>query len=351
MDAKYSNPSKNYLLMKWKNTDKPCYWFNYNTIYYNNINGNNYNPLDDDRWHPSFVTNGFCYPKKDLTNIDSFETTTVKPESKLYFDSGSGFPRFKLSLSDNKRCIKTSKADYIVVSGNTERSTTTEEYVVIEDNNKIILVKNDDFNNWYNGKLEFFINNVSSYITFIDPKVVYMGRLSSYSKSSVWMAKYIDGEYTLQYITDKNLDKIICNMCPEPTYEELLSIIDMLNSDDASIVQLGIKMLAGYNVDKYKLSLKLILCTRTNWWNYSKTLVATKQLVETLDINHYRISDSFSSGVYYVDDGKTDYTVEDIAIAKKLANKFLTEEFQRQYNNYIQQGYKWLPDEHKIKLV
>ena len=53
-------------------------------------------------------------------------------------------------------------------------------------------------------------------------------------------------------------------MCPEPTYEEFLSIIDMLNSDDASIVQLGIKMLVGYNVEKYKLSFRLILQTRTN---------------------------------------------------------------------------------------
>ena len=351
MDVKYTNPSKNYLLMRWKNTDKLCYWFNYNVIYYNNINGNSHNPFDSDRWHANFITNGFCYPKQDIKNIDTFETTRIKPESKLYFDSGSGFPRFKLSLSDNKRCIKTSKADYIVVSGNTERNITNDEYVIIEDNTQVVLISKNDWDNWYGSKLEFFIKGVSAYKTFDDPKVVHVGRLSSYSKSSVWMAKYTDGEYTLQYITDKNLDKIICDMCPEPTYEELLSIIDMLNSDDASIVQLGVKMLAGYNVDKYKLSLKLILYTRTNWWNYSKTLVATKQLVETLDINHYRISDNFSSGVYCVDDGKSDYTVEDIAIAKKLANKFITEEFQRQYNVYIQQGYKWLPDEHKIKLV
>lgn len=337
--------------MKWKNTNKDCYRFNYNTVYYNNLNNYKANPFDSIRYSYEFIRNGYCYPKKDLSNVDTFETTTITPESKLYFDQGSNFPRFKLSLSDNKRCIKTSKANYIVVSGNKDFKTTSDEYVIIEDDADVVLILKNDYDDWYNGKLDVFLTGVSQYKLFSNPKVIYTGRLSSYSKDSVWIAKYADGEYTLEYITDKNLDKIICNMCPEPTYEELLSIIDMLNSDDASVVQLGVKMLAGYNVEKYKLSLRLILCTRTNWWNYSKTLVATKQLVETLDINHYRISDSFSAGVYYVDDGKTDYTVEDIAISKKLATKLLTEEFQRQYNSYIQQDYKWIPDERKIKLV
>jgi hypothetical protein len=45
------------------------------------------------------------------------ETTTIKPGSKLFFDPGSSFPRFKLAMSDNKRCIKLDKGDYIVVSG------------------------------------------------------------------------------------------------------------------------------------------------------------------------------------------------------------------------------------------
>lgn len=53
-------------------------------------------------------------------------------------------------------------------------------------------------------------------------------------------------------------------MCPEPTYEEFVSILDMLDSQDASVVQLGTKMIAGYNVDKYKLSMRLILTTRSN---------------------------------------------------------------------------------------
>jgi hypothetical protein len=53
-------------------------------------------------------------------------------------------------------------------------------------------------------------------------------------------------------------------MCPEPTYEEMLSLLDMLNSEDASIVQLGVKMITGFNVEKYRLTFRLILYTRKN---------------------------------------------------------------------------------------
>ena len=96
------------------------------------------------------------------------------------------------------------------------------------------------------------------------PKIIYQGKVTSYTKDSLYLAKYADGTYTKPYITDEQLDKIICNMCPEPTYDEFISILDMLNSEDASVVQLGVKMIAGYNVDKYKLSMSLILQTRSN---------------------------------------------------------------------------------------
>ncbi len=51
-------------------------------------------------------------------------------------------------------------------------------------------------------------------------------------------------------------------MCPEPTFDELCSIIDMLNSDDAAVVQLAIKTLSAYDIAKYKLTFRLILYTR-----------------------------------------------------------------------------------------
>ena len=90
------------------------------------------------------ISGGYLYPKQDLTNIEKFQTKTINPESKLYFDPGSGFPRFKLGLTDNKRCIKVPKANYIVVSGNTEFGLTQEFFVVLQDSKGIYIIENDD---------------------------------------------------------------------------------------------------------------------------------------------------------------------------------------------------------------
>lgn len=339
--------------MKWQDSDKSVCFFEQSTVYYNNVNGNRYDPFSFRSWCYSMYSNGYIYPKKDLTAVSKLEVKTVKPESTLYFDPGSGFPRFKLSLTDNKRCIKIAKADYIVVSGSTDYQSPETTYVVLEDDKTIYFVNQDDWQMWYSSKLEDFVKVCSQYHTFNDNlHVIYQGRVNSYTKDSVYLAKYAKGEYTKPFITDVELDKVVCDMCPEPTLEEFLSILDMLDSQDASVVQLGVKMIAGYNVDKYKMSMRLLLQTRQNWFTYTRQTVATKQLMETLNINNYQITDNFPRGAVSVQHKGETYTVEDIAIAKQLSAKlikqWLQNEYQRQLLSY---DFEWLPDERKIELT
>ena len=169
-------------------------------------------------------------------------------------------------MTSNKRCIKTTKADFIVTSGSTDKQQSYDSnvYVVIEANDSIYMVEECEFKGYFNNSVAVFSNAVSKYEVLKDPKVIYTGLLYGYDKDAVYLGKYSDGTYTLPYITDNDLDKIVNNMCPEPTYDEILSIVDMLNSEDAATSQLGVKMLEGYNIDKYKLTLRLILCTRSN---------------------------------------------------------------------------------------
>ena len=338
--------------MKWKDTDTECKLFNYSNYNYWLNNNRVGDPFYEPSWWSEVFVRGFVYPKQDLSKVDSFKTKTIKAESTLYFDSGSAFPRFKLGLTDNKRCIKTAKANYIVTSGETNYRLSSKEYVVLEDCTGIYFVAYDEWKIYFNENLTNFVNRMIGFHNFAsDVKVIYTGRLQSYEKDSLYLAKYATGEYTVPYIIDTDLDKICCSMCPEPTYEEFLSIIDMLNSDDASVVQLGVKMLAGYNVDKYKLSFRLILCTRKNWFEWSKNLVACKQLVDTLGIDRYSIYDNFVSGCYRAQRNGETYTVEDIAIAKKLAYKFIKQDLQNYLQNYyFSRDYEWLPDERTIEL-
>lgn len=338
--------------MKWTNTDFECKFFNYNAYSYAFCNNRPTDPFCIPSWYHEFYTKGWLYPKQDLKSVENFKTKSINPESKLFFDSGSTFPRFKLGLTDSKRCIKVPKADYIVVSGENNFKITTEEYVVLEDSSGIYIIPYKDFNIYFNNNLQRFVNSMVGYHNFeSNVRIIYQGKLQSYEKDSLYLAKYINGEYTVPYITDNDLDKICCNMCPDPTYEEFVSIIDMLNSDDASIVQLGVKMIAGYNVEKYKLSFKLILCSRRNWFNWSKNLVACKQLVETLGINSYNIYDDFAGGCARAQLKDETYTAEDLAIAKKLSSKLIREWLQHYADAYFfSRDYKWLPDERTIEI-
>ena len=341
--------------MKWKDTEIECQVFNYSNYNYYKINNKTEDPFYVPSWWYGIISRGYVYPKLDLSSVENNKVTTINSESTLFFDKGSGFPRFKLGLTDSKRCIKMGKADYIVVSGETNFRTTDEEYVILEDddsNERLYFVKYQDWKIYFNDQLNYFVANLRGLHDFTaNVKVIYKGRLQSFEKDSVYLAKYASGEYTLPYITDNDLDKICCSMCPDPTYEEFLSIIDMLNSDDASVVQLGVKMLAGYNIEKYKLSFRLILCSRKNWYNWSRNLVACKQLVDTLSINNWDIYDEFASGSFRCQRDGESYTIEDIAIAKQLAKKLIIEDLQKRFQTYfLDRNYQWLPDERTVDL-
>ena len=339
--------------MQWKDTDIACKLFDYNTFKYYQANGRYADPFIKPRWWYDGYTSGYIYPNKDLSGIKKLQTTTINPQSTLYFDSGSTFPRFKLGLTGNKRCIKIPKANYIVVSGATNYKTSENDYIVLQDDRGIYLVRYDEYKIYFRDNFTYFVDTLKPYIPFKeDLKIIYTGKIKSYEKDSIYLAKYADGEYTVPYITDIDLDKVCCNMCPEPTEQEFLSIIDMLDSEDASVVQLGVKMLAAYNIDKYKLSFRLILCTRRRWFEWSGNLVACKQLMDTLGINRYNIYDNFANGCRGAQRGNEKYAIEDITIAKKLASKFIKDDLQNYLNRYYaNENYTWLPDEKTVELT
>jgi hypothetical protein len=66
--------------------------------------------------------------------------------------------------------------------------------------------------------------------------------------------------------------------------------------------------------------------------------------METLNLDRYCIRDNFANGAYYVcyDEPKDiTYEAEDIAIAKRLSSKLLTEYFQNCYKTqFLDREYK-----------
>ena len=333
--------------MEWKDTGKDMYVFQYNNlmenIHYNRSYAIYYGVSS---WR--YRNSKYLYPKSDL-NVDSFETKTIKPDSKLFFDPGSGFPRFKLSLSGNKRCIKQSKANIIVVSGDTDYSWDNEIFAIVEDDEKCILINQNDWSNFRD--LNHFISVTQKYMTWYNPKYITTSSLQGFNEKNLWIKKYDLGEYTLDYITDINLDKIISNMCPDFTVNELESILEMLNSEDAAVVQLGVKTLQAYNIEKYKMTLRLILCSRSNWYTFTRNTVGTKQLLETLDLNQYSISDNLANATRYICRDGESYDIDDVVLAKHISKKLIEEYCQHICQSYFfESNEKWLPDERKITL-
>lgn len=348
-------------MVNWYGNDKTLYTFNYSHYSYctqnNRIDAVFYTNLWPYRW--DFISScTYICQKIDLTKVAKKEVKAIQPDSRLYFDSGSTFPRFKLGLASNKRCIKIEKADNVVVSGETHYKTSDYNYVVLEDEAGVYLIRENDWGQFGNSLCRF-VSAVKGLKTFADDlKIIHSGKLMSFEKDSEYLLKYAFGDYTVPYITDKNLDNIICGMCPEPTYEEIISLKDMLHSEDASIVQLGIKTLATFNVAKYKMTFRLLLYTDSCWFDFTKNTVSTKQLIETLNIDKNRIANC--SGYYSNNDfnyncgkviipGET-YTVEDIALSKKISRILIKEWLQKQYNRILDNNYSWLPDERRVSV-
>lgn len=73
--------------------------------------------------------------------------------------------------------------------------------------------------------------------------------------------------------------------------------------------------------------------------------------METLNIDQYQIRDDIFSTAWNIQKGNEVYTVEDVAIAKKLSSRIIAKALQDSLNKSLfNHDYQWLPDERRIKL-
>lgn len=278
-----------------------------------------------------------CFPYSDkVKEISKNFVIDIPKDAMLLFDKASAYPRYKLCMSDHKRCIKPSKADFIVVPDDTNNYRISEGYIV-KCNDKLIFFNTNELRRF--GKM---INGAILYLSqfFNKCEIIYEGPIIFTNKYSEFVYKYIIGEYDKKFITDSNLDKLINTILVDPQFEELLSIAEMLDSDDVSIRKMALKTLSAYNADKYKLSLRITLLCRDKDISLDINDVATKQLIKTLNISKYSFYSMNGVGMNrrlsFCYSNEETYDVEDIAIAKRLTTALL----QKLFNKYISDLYK-----------
>lgn len=235
---------------------------------------------------------------KDIKAAINAAKGTLTPNGTLFFGKSSTYPRFKLSNSGFKRCIKINKADNVVLGE--LNGSEWGPYEFYEDENYVYeftnpknkyIICNDwaKKNEWNKDPVAYIKNHHLFYGTEFKP--CYKGIFSEFNTNDTNdVLKILDGTYK-NLIQDVDLDKAINTTFDTLTAEDLESICAMLDSPDRTTQGLGLKMLTGFNVQKTPLTLRTILGTRSHLQNNTEwKTVGVQQVLTSIDWKGFRTS-------------------------------------------------------------
>lgn len=208
------------------------------------------------------------------------------PGKKIYFHPKSKFPRFKLMGTDYKRTIKPDKCDCIVVPEVPER------WIYIYTKMRIYKDK-------CSGALFGISNGIYDY-RFVDEKhfleciklwnnsdleFVQTTNIAEVNKENSFTIDVLFGKYTKPIITDTMLDLEISKSLPIISESDIDSIDSMLGSTDQSVVEMGLKLLTGFNVFETPTIIKTLLYKHWNVATSNKALnsVAVRKMLNSVD--------------------------------------------------------------------
>lgn len=216
-----------------------------------------------------------------LNSLLITDLSSINRSATLYFDKSCTFPRYKLQDTDFKRCIKLDKADYVIIPDLKKfrlyDTPSSFKYMLIKDD--IIYLYSKDFYDYYDELKQGISSNITHF-------------LECYSKSSLITAVSIALEYNKPLIYEADLDKIICKDLEKLDDESLMSIFEMISSQDETSIELGCKLLASYNVYDTKLaSAMLLFLTQKNWIrNKGAKSVSFTSMLQNLKYPNYGFS-------------------------------------------------------------
>ena len=221
----------------------------------------------------------------DVKFDEEKRVTTLPEDSVLYFDKSSEFPRMKLQNTKFKRCIKLDKADYIVI-GKSNNTLTKTNAILYEDGNRYIFVRNSDI---YaiagNTQIDFVIR-----ARFPNAIRIYSGIITDYYTEDKYKIAYTDGTYTKPFIYDSDLNKAVDKSFDTISDEDLQAVIGLLSSPDVATVNLGLQMLAGFNVSSCPGLINFILHSYPRWKGCYKSTTITDNLLRELNVSRYNVN-------------------------------------------------------------
>ena len=277
-------------------------------------------------------------------NLKTNHITDFPKDPVFYFGKTSKFPRFKLKANNYKRCNTCEKSNVQVIK-EIEYHTVKDVYIFEKDNIYYIVpqLKNRTFykrdfmkgTNYWTWKsipfssIEAKINYIKKRYEFEDP--IYIGNVLTTSGNE-WedLLKIIEDKFTY-IITDDNLDKILNNKMDNITEADVDLLQDLLWSKDIASLELGLKMLIGYNCSKYPSTIRLLLrnpkLKDTKAWNST----GLKQVKST--VGWRCLGWALQSVRWYVFDQKV-YDQDDLRLAHYLWKKIIISIIDKEISCY-----------------
>lgn len=292
-------------------------------------------------------------PVENTSNIIDFKTkydalktkkVDIKEEDIIYFFKESKYPRFKFNSNcKNLKTIQIPKATWLVtpIIEFFNRNTTVVTGI------ECILTNRIYFHN-YNGstnisqKLQSLYNKPTineSFITLLQDKFLIQGNnyrevecisLANYNRYNIDIINDIYNNID-KCITEENLEEYITSKnSNELTTDLYNSLNTMMQSKDASTVELGIKMLNNFDVKKYALQIGSLLRLNSQNIERNKALqtVGFKNVMTQLNSTWNQLKDSDT--LQYYDRLYSSSTSDD---DKQQIQKYVTAEIKRRVNN------------------
>lgn len=231
-----------------------------------------YNFIEDTQEFKDFKTN---YENIYKRNLD------IQESDVIYFLKESKYPRFKFSANcKNLKTIKIENADKIVIPDNlfTFRAYHY-DVLIIQDtltNNAYVVQKDytKNYNVYFKQLQTIYKTNTveEAIINLLQDKFLIQGNnyelinnpLSIDSKNSNFKLINDIEKYHTKCITEENLEKYVSKDSASLDNDLYDSIDTMLKSTDSATVELGIKMLSNFSIEKSSFKLGMLIRANVN---------------------------------------------------------------------------------------
>ena len=281
--------------------------------------------LDTDTTIGSVNKNDIVELSSTARNFDPKWFGTLTDKATLYFDKSATFPRYKLEGSDYKRCIKVEKADFIIV-GKTKPKNSYRSHLSVWEIDGTFWVS-------YYTHDTSQVTSAFRKLGITSAKLIYNGRVMVYPPD----AQILLATPNKPLIWDTDLDKKINTALPIVTEGDIKQILSMLASNDTSIVDLGLKTLASYDITSRPMTTLCMLVINNKWTTASSaTSVAVETMLTSLGVTlsqcrsyHLKYRLSLINGLKNVSD-------EDRLLAKAMMKDCVQEMIDKVIEPYRQ---------------